>query len=470
MISDQLRVKQGPLARVWLASHWEKKISKSQFLQTNLEKTIETITTNQEEEPLTLRVSGQLLLGVVRIYSRKTRYLLEDCNEALTKIKLAFKKGEVNMPDIHHSIANVNTITLQDKLTEFDILLPDLPFNPNVAGEGYDPIFDSLGDMSQDITLSDLQNSFSFGNYGAERGLSDAVEVGRRDNEAGLTEGFDMDAIADPMKDMNINDVGIHDDGVDFDFNLNDGFDYTATHQDDNTQFELPALPVDSLDTLMEVGIVEDNSMLMDPVESTVRRRKRLVVDKITEIPQEDLRRYTMDTTALVTDMVLTSSTKTKPVMDLTKPFMQHLSTELDAMFTQLSRKRRASDMLADHAKEARMELAGDAFTFEDDGFDYDVGGDINQEALDQFDTMDDPFTLQNTQTFNASTHATLEKIDQQLSTQDHLQFTELASPTVHKRSEAARMFYDILLLSTKDKIKIKQERPFGAIEISSSA
>ena len=47
--------------------------------------------TNQEEEPLTLRVSGQLLLGVVRIYSRKTRYLLEDCNEALTKIKLVSK-------------------------------------------------------------------------------------------------------------------------------------------------------------------------------------------------------------------------------------------------------------------------------------------------------------------------------------------------------------------------------------------
>lgn len=85
--------------------------------------------TNQEEEPITLRVSGQLLLGVVRIFSRKTKYLLEDCNEALVKIKLAFKKGDVNMPDIHQTVANVNTITLQDKLTEFDILLPDLPFN-----------------------------------------------------------------------------------------------------------------------------------------------------------------------------------------------------------------------------------------------------------------------------------------------------------------------------------------------------
>lgn len=32
-------------------------------------------------------MSGQLLLGVVRIHSRKTRYLLEDCNGALEKIK-----------------------------------------------------------------------------------------------------------------------------------------------------------------------------------------------------------------------------------------------------------------------------------------------------------------------------------------------------------------------------------------------
>ena len=38
--------------------------------------------------PMALRLSGQLLLGVVRIYSRKAKYLLEDCNEALLKIKM----------------------------------------------------------------------------------------------------------------------------------------------------------------------------------------------------------------------------------------------------------------------------------------------------------------------------------------------------------------------------------------------
>lgn len=35
-----------------------------------------------------LRVSGSLLLGVVRIYSHKVRYLSTDCDEALTKMKM----------------------------------------------------------------------------------------------------------------------------------------------------------------------------------------------------------------------------------------------------------------------------------------------------------------------------------------------------------------------------------------------
>ena len=43
---------------------------------------------DQEVELMALCLSGQLLLGVVRIYSRKAKYLLDDCNEALLKIKM----------------------------------------------------------------------------------------------------------------------------------------------------------------------------------------------------------------------------------------------------------------------------------------------------------------------------------------------------------------------------------------------
>jgi cohesin complex subunit SCC1 len=123
LYTEAIITKKGPLARVWLAAHWERKISKNQFLQTNIEKTvgkrmyiqwnasvklfskfassIDAITTEQQEA-LTLRLSGQLLLGVVRIYSRKTRYLLEDCNDALVKLKTV---GDSNTCQCHNSLS-----------------------------------------------------------------------------------------------------------------------------------------------------------------------------------------------------------------------------------------------------------------------------------------------------------------------------------------------------------------------------
>lgn len=47
---------------------------------------------------MALRLSAQLLLGVVRIYSRKTRYLLDDCNEALMKIKMVRISSPLRWP------------------------------------------------------------------------------------------------------------------------------------------------------------------------------------------------------------------------------------------------------------------------------------------------------------------------------------------------------------------------------------
>ncbi|CDU22812.1 related to Double-strand-break repair protein rad21 [Sporisorium scitamineum] len=125
--SDVILAKRGPLARVWLAAHWERKLSKAQFLQTSIERSVSAIM-GQEVVPMALRLSGQLLLGVVRIYSRKAKYLLEDCNEALLKIKMAFRSGAVDMTSEQLNISR-NAITLPDIRTDLDILLPDQAMN-----------------------------------------------------------------------------------------------------------------------------------------------------------------------------------------------------------------------------------------------------------------------------------------------------------------------------------------------------
>ena len=106
----------------------------------------------QEIEVMALRLSGQLLLGVVRIYSRKAKYLLDDCNEALLKIKLvrhlqttrnllltfllqAFRPGAVDMTEGELTV-NQNAITLQGGGIDLDAILPDFNWCGHTRGFG----------------------------------------------------------------------------------------------------------------------------------------------------------------------------------------------------------------------------------------------------------------------------------------------------------------------------------------------
>ncbi|XP_056637769.1 double-strand-break repair protein rad21 homolog isoform X3 [Diorhabda sublineata] len=115
--------KKGPLARIWLAAHWDKKLTKAHVFETNIEKSVDGIL--QPKVKMALRTSGHLLLGVVRIYSRKAKYLLADCNEAFVKIKLAFRPGMVDLPEEHREAA-VNAITLPEVFHDFDTTMPEL--------------------------------------------------------------------------------------------------------------------------------------------------------------------------------------------------------------------------------------------------------------------------------------------------------------------------------------------------------
>lgn len=115
--------KRGPLARIWLAAHWDKKLTKAHVFETNLEASVETIISPQVK--MALRTSGHLLLGVVRIYNRKAKYLLADCNEAFVKIKMAFRPGVVDLPEDGRE-APRNQIYLVEEFQDFDAPLPDI--------------------------------------------------------------------------------------------------------------------------------------------------------------------------------------------------------------------------------------------------------------------------------------------------------------------------------------------------------
>jgi len=88
--SQIILAKKGPLGKVWLAAHWgDKKLGRPQIFATDICQAVDSI--EHPQVPLALRLSGHLLLGVVRIYSRKVKYLMHDCHEAMVKIKMAFR-------------------------------------------------------------------------------------------------------------------------------------------------------------------------------------------------------------------------------------------------------------------------------------------------------------------------------------------------------------------------------------------
>ncbi|OAP61929.1 hypothetical protein AYL99_04132 [Fonsecaea erecta] len=124
--SEQLLAKTGPLARVWLASNVERKLSKSQVLQSDIESSVGAIV-DQGHAPMALRLSGQLMLGVVRIYGRKARYLLDDCHDVLQKIRLTPRlANNHDLPAHATTAADLNLpelLTIDDLFSSMDFTL-----------------------------------------------------------------------------------------------------------------------------------------------------------------------------------------------------------------------------------------------------------------------------------------------------------------------------------------------------------
>ena len=88
------------------------------------------------EAPLALRLSGQLLLGVVKIYSRKVGYLYSDCNDAVARIAASLSRGggggagggaegpdgDVDLPeDERDATAVIASITLPEGTSGCDV-------------------------------------------------------------------------------------------------------------------------------------------------------------------------------------------------------------------------------------------------------------------------------------------------------------------------------------------------------------
>ncbi|ETW01444.1 hypothetical protein H310_06959 [Aphanomyces invadans] len=173
--SQLILAKKGPLGQVWLAAHWDKKLTKATITAADVGQAADSIA--NPVVPLALRVSGHLLLGVTRIYSRKVNYLFSDCSEALVKIKMAFRPGVVDLPE-QQVTANPSSINVSS-FGEFDAHIPyDIHalVAPSLTEWMTTP--SQTQARRQDITLADITDRTQDDSFGGTDSFEDSFGGG----------------------------------------------------------------------------------------------------------------------------------------------------------------------------------------------------------------------------------------------------------------------------------------------------
>lgn len=224
--SETLLAKGSSLASVWLAANLERKLTRREFINADIAESARAIT-SQDDGPMSLRLSGQLLLGVVRIYGRKARYLMDDCNDAFMKLRMVFKPGNVDMPTNHGMTNKGSNLILSNTITDLDMLLPELPpeleadifqtqpnfhddDNYSVAGSTTATPSKIRTSRLKDITLPSFDKSIEVG-----RGASVAADdvLGNNEDEDDFDLGLDLDE-DEQDKEVEVG-RGIEGDGLD---------------------------------------------------------------------------------------------------------------------------------------------------------------------------------------------------------------------------------------------------------------
>ncbi|KAK7243196.1 hypothetical protein RIF29_37985 [Crotalaria pallida] len=180
--SQFILAKKGPLGTIWIAAHLERKLRKNQVADTDIGVSVDSILF--PDVPIALRLSSHLLLGVVRIYSRKVNYLFDDCSEALLKVKQAFRSTAVDLPP-EESTAPYHSITLPETFDLDDFELPDNEiFHGNYV--------DHHVSTREQITLQDTMDGvvYTSSQFGLDErfGDGDASQIGLDLDEVLLTD------------------------------------------------------------------------------------------------------------------------------------------------------------------------------------------------------------------------------------------------------------------------------------------
>ncbi|PON45303.1 Rad21/Rec8-like protein [Parasponia andersonii] len=140
--------KKGPLGAIRVAAYFFKRLKKPQVQQTDISSSVDKIL-HDEMQVVTYRVLGYLLLGIVRIYSKKVEYLFDDCQEVLIGINDFMVHAKKDMPaDVQHTPCFSITLPESFELDAFNLEILDDTTEGNVLPQEKITLKDSASEYA----------------------------------------------------------------------------------------------------------------------------------------------------------------------------------------------------------------------------------------------------------------------------------------------------------------------------------
>lgn len=489
-MQTDLLTRQGPLAQVWLASNYDKKLSKQQLLKTNLVTSSEFISRHpiqpsasrtDSAQPITLRLSGHLLLGIVRIYSRKTKYLLDDVNEVLHKLRNSFKfasgatlgtsAASVNLPPQQTTLSNINRVLLHDQVTDLNLLYQDdLDLDDHEAEKPVERLLQQMGDKSAspDEEL-DIDRSIEVG-----RGLIDQSF----DQDLDFDLDMDLDTSIEQGRDAQLP-------MADREQSLLDIAPKSAQAQDQPLDFDLGE-PLETVSELQaQTSTTEPESRqrrrLVGVSEDGIVRttKRKLIVDSPQELerglPIEVLRSIQhLQTYGGFTNEHLTLNLSKAQKLELIKELAQPSVTKRRKIWNLDNELRRRADELSAEEQKVAQER---------EEYDYDLDFDLSMPSLEADDslpsleeTVEDGSLSNVKTTTQVASHLRNVFLDEPTASLDDLINKDLViedsddvplglvnksdtSIEVSRRREATKCFFETLVLATHNCISLDQKQ-----------
>lgn len=474
--SEQLLSKEGPLAHVWLAANLERKLTKYQLLTTDITKTseaiasssVETHTSQGDLEPLALRLTGTLLYGIVKIYSRKAKYLLDDVSDALMRLKTALKStNSIILPPLATLIPSVKQVTLQDTVTANDLLWQEplnlddtqqmtndfeelnMSFDNSIeVGRGIAEVDELAGNMDDDIQLD-----FDLGDAGNH---DMSIELGRD-----LPEGLADESVLPDLTFGGIDEPQAPDFGEFGDFNAGIELDQPATPRS-------PEQNIVHLESEQQQQLHRKRANKFSESDVVRTSKRRLVVDDVTELTSSQIREQLQHPESV--DLSLEESIEQRFNLinksDFSDKFGSITVTETPVFDIQEDNENLMNEL---DLGGFPNEQVNTTLNFEEEqggvGLEFDNLAELPEPPVEE--------DLQIQQESQQRKDELRETIETMIQTDNETTFTNIVNSSSaeieYPKRHATNCFFELLVMASSDKIALQQDALFSEIKIISN-